>query len=65
MVDQQGLAGFLTGLRQLRVMAQHIDQAGLAYITAPDKCVLGFARLRTILDVRTGDDICGVSYHVT
>ena len=63
MIDEQRFAGFLTRLRQLRVMTKHVDERRLADITAPDKSVLRQIALRTILYIRRRDDVYSCFYH--
>ena len=42
-------------------MAEHIDEGRFAHIASTDKRVLGFIYPRTILHIRTGDNIFGRS----
>ena len=56
MVDEQGLARLLTGLRQFGVVREHIDETGLAHIASTNESVLRDSRLWTLHDVWTGDD---------
>ena len=56
MVDQQGLTRLLTGLRQLRGMAEHIDQARFAYIASPDDIFVSQQQIKQF-GLRPGDTV--------
>ena len=55
-VDEQSLTGFLTGLRQLGVVREHIDKTGLADIASTNEGIFGNSSLGTLHNVRTGND---------
>ena len=57
MIDKQGLAGFLAGLGQLGIMAEHVDKTRLTHVTATDERVFRQITLRAGRPVRVGDDI--------
>ena len=63
MINQQRFAGFLAGLGQLGIMAEHIDKRRLTYVTATNKRVLRQITLRARSYVGVGDDILSGFYH--
>ena len=40
MVDKQGLTRLLTGLGQLRIPREHVDEARFPHVRPPDKGIL-------------------------
>lgn len=59
MIDQLRLAGDTGSLGQFVVIAKHVDQRGLADVTATDKGIFGPVRLWALEIVRAADDIDG------
>jgi len=59
MIDQLGFAGGAGGLGQLVIVANHIDQRGLADIAAADKGIFRPVRFRTLGILRAADHIDG------
>ena len=63
-VDEQGFAWLLTGLRQFGIMREHIDETGLTHIASTNESVLRDSRLRTLHHVRTGNNKGCRSNHI-
>ena len=59
MIDQLCFAGSTGGLGQLIVIADHVDQGGLADIASPDESILRPVGLGALCVIRTADDVDG------